>query len=242
MERPRVLVTRPEPSAARTAKALVQLGYEPVVLPLTQTQALSDAAVPEPVDLIAITSANAVRHAPAALIAELRDLPVLAVGARTAEAAKMAGFSEVEDVGGTAALLAAALIERTPAGVGIAYLCGTPRKPTLEAQLRQSGRTVHAIETYAAFRLVPDRVAVEALAEHGFDAVLVYSTESAAALLDLLAQLERHVWESAAFVCLSLDIARALPLHLRVLIAQTPNEASLLTCLERLFATRSDPN
>jgi uroporphyrinogen-III synthase len=242
VERPRVLVTRPEPGAARTAKMLGQLGFEPVVLPLTQTRALPGAKLAEAVDLVAITSANALRHAPAALIAELRDLPVFAVGARTAEVARSAGFGKVEDVGGTAALLAAALIERTPAGVGIAYLCGTPRKPILEAQLRQSGRIVHAIETYAAVRLAPDRVELEVLAEHGFDAALVYSTESAGALLELLAQLDRHVWENAAFVCLSLDIAQALPRHLRVLVAQTPDETSLLTCLEALFLRPSGSN
>ncbi|MGB5801993.1 MAG: hypothetical protein WBG88_17980, partial [Mesorhizobium sp.] len=36
----RVLVTRPEPGAAGTAKRLAALGFEPVLLPLTQTVAL----------------------------------------------------------------------------------------------------------------------------------------------------------------------------------------------------------
>jgi uroporphyrinogen-III synthase len=199
---------------------------------------VSDVVMPDAVDCVAITSANAVRHASPELISPLRNLPVVAVGARTAEAARTAGFTKVADVGGTAELLAASLIERTQAGAKIAYLCGTPRKPILEAQLQQSGRTVHAVETYATVRLVPDRARLEDLIEHGFDAALVYSAESAGALMDVLGRLPRKIPQHAAFVCLSADIARVLPADLPILIAQTPDEPSLLACLDWPFAER----
>jgi uroporphyrinogen-III synthase len=215
---------------------LAQRGFEPVVLPLTQTQTISGAGLPDTIDLVAITSAHAVRHASPELIAALRDRPTFAVGARTAEAARAAGLAKVEDAGGTAALLAASLIERTPIGGHIAYLCGTPRKPIVEAELRQSGRIVHAVETYATVRLVPNQAEVAALIDDGLDAVLVYSAESAVALLDLLASRERRAWQNAAFVCLSADIAEVLPRDLRISIAATPDELSLLACLERHFA------
>ncbi|TJX45058.1 MAG: uroporphyrinogen-III synthase, partial [Mesorhizobium sp.] len=36
----RVLVTRPEPGASRTARKLEEMGFEPLLLPLTETVAL----------------------------------------------------------------------------------------------------------------------------------------------------------------------------------------------------------
>ncbi|RWD19075.1 MAG: uroporphyrinogen-III synthase, partial [Mesorhizobium sp.] len=36
----RVLVTRPEPGASRTAQRLEEMGFQPILLPLTETVAL----------------------------------------------------------------------------------------------------------------------------------------------------------------------------------------------------------
>ncbi|TIX52492.1 MAG: uroporphyrinogen-III synthase, partial [Mesorhizobium sp.] len=36
----RVLVTRPEPGASRTAQRLLDQGFQPILLPLTETVAL----------------------------------------------------------------------------------------------------------------------------------------------------------------------------------------------------------
>lgn len=230
----RVLVTRPEPSAARTARTLLQRGFAPLVLPLTQTRALAADPPDQSFDLTAITSANAVRHASPALIASLHDVPVVAVGSRTAEMARAAGFRDVEEAGGTAEAMAVHLLARTTPATRIAYLCGSPRKPLLEQRLRQAGRPVDAVETYATVRLAlhpTERVALES----GFDAALVYSAESALALVDVLVGVEGANWRKAAFVCLSADVARALPDALRIMIAATPDETSLLASLENLF-------
>ncbi|WP_312798617.1 uroporphyrinogen-III synthase [Tianweitania sp.] len=236
MTRARVLLTRPEPGASRTAKTLVARGYEPFVMPLTQVRAVADAGLSAAVDCVAVTSANAVRYASPELIAALRGLPVFAVGARTAEAARAAGLSDAEDAGGTAALLAATLIARTQADARVAYLCGTPRKPVLEATLLGAGRQVEVVATYATVRFVPEPPELDALARHGFDAVLVYSAESVAALMDVFSKLERSLWRSAVFVCLSADVAQALHGDLHVVIAATPDEPSLLARLDGLFA------
>ncbi|GHD17601.1 uroporphyrinogen-III synthase [Tianweitania populi] len=242
MRRARVLLTRPEPGASRTAKTLFQRGYEPIVMPLTQVRAVEGAGLPTVVDCVAVTSSNAVRHASPELIAALRGRPVFAVGARTAEAARAAGLSDAEDAGGTAALLAATLIARTQADARVAYLCGTPRKPVLEATLLEAGRQVQVVETYATVRLAPDPAELDALARHGFDAVLVYSAESAGALMDVFGKLERALWRSAVFVCLSANVAQALPDDLRMAVAATPDEPSLLARLDGRFARPSGPH
>ncbi|TIW37543.1 MAG: uroporphyrinogen-III synthase, partial [Mesorhizobium sp.] len=85
----RVLVTRPEPGASRTAQRLLDQGFQPILLPLTETVALPVDAdgVANNAVAVAVTSANAVRHAPKEIIAALAGLPCHAVGKRTAEAA-----------------------------------------------------------------------------------------------------------------------------------------------------------
>ncbi|TIW85650.1 MAG: uroporphyrinogen-III synthase, partial [Mesorhizobium sp.] len=69
----RVLVTRPQPGASRSAHRLEEIGFQPILLPLTETAALPVAAglVPDDSVAVAITSANAVRHAPKEIIAPL---------------------------------------------------------------------------------------------------------------------------------------------------------------------------
>ena len=57
----RVLVTRPQPSASRTAGLLEARGFQPILLPLTETVALTVEANAGNAIAVAVTSANAVR-------------------------------------------------------------------------------------------------------------------------------------------------------------------------------------
>ncbi len=119
----RVLVTRPEPGASRTARRLEDQGFQPLLLPLTRTQALPVDALPGDVAAVAITSANAIRHAPREIVAALAALPCHAVGARMAQAARAAGFLSVDEGPGTAEALADALAGSL-SGRSVVYLCG----------------------------------------------------------------------------------------------------------------------
>src|SRR6185312_986935 len=111
----RVLVTRPEPVAVATARRLAALGFDPILLPSTQTRPLPVAVGEllenriEGMTAVVITSANGVRHAPAELIAALAHLPCHAVGSKTAQAAIAAGFMSVHEGPGDAERLAAAM-------------------------------------------------------------------------------------------------------------------------------------
>src|SRR5262245_13671221 len=97
----RVLVTRPEPGASRTARRLAEQGFEPVVLPLTEIRPLPADHFPDSanIDAVAATSANAIRHAPRRLISTLTGKPVFAVGGGTARATRNAGFATVFEGG-----------------------------------------------------------------------------------------------------------------------------------------------
>ena len=99
-----VLVTRPAPDNEATAQALRQRGFEPLLAPMLSFQAL-------PFQLeqgrefrgLIITSSNALRAVAASpQLPRLRDLPVFAVGARTAQAARELGFPNVRAAEGDA--------------------------------------------------------------------------------------------------------------------------------------------
>jgi len=235
VNRARVLLTRPEPGATRTAATLVEHGFSPVVLPLTAIETVQPPPITGAFDGVAVTSANAVRHAPVELIAALRPLPALAVGVQTAVVLREAGFSAVAQADGTAEALAEILLSRFPAEARLAYLCGHPRKPQLEARLHKAGRDFEAIETYKTVRVAIDPSRRAAIEREGFDAALVYSAASATALGDVLLERDAPAVRRATFVCLSFDVAQALPSGLTIVVADAPDETSLLATLNRLF-------
>ena len=231
----RVLVTRPDPGATRTARRLEALGFEPVLLPLSETRALPVArgSVPTDATAVAVTSANALRHAPSGLIERLRRLPCHAVGARTAESARKAGFFSVNEGPGDAAALAD-MIAIELGKTTLAYLCGRVRMPEFERRLGMNGTKVAPIETYDTIALAPDPTFVrQQLGGQPIDAVLLYSARSAAAfgtLMEMHAEADLLMRGATCF-CLSGRIASALVDGLRIAVAPDPNEDALLDLL-----------
>ncbi|MFC3326374.1 uroporphyrinogen-III synthase [Mesorhizobium cantuariense] len=232
----RVLVTRPEPGASRTARQLRETGFQPILLPLTETVALPvDAGVvPDAAVAVAITSANAVRHAPEELIATLAALPCHAVGKRTAEAARKAGFLSVSEGSGDAEALAdsiaAALSDKA-----IVYLCGRVRFQGFEQRLKTAGVGVHAVETYDTLQVgYSDETIVALLSSQPVDAVLLYSAKAAAAMQVLARRPAlQGLFERTRFFVLSTRIAAALDdtANERIRIAAQPDEEALLALL-----------
>ncbi|RWM02008.1 MAG: uroporphyrinogen-III synthase [Mesorhizobium sp.] len=231
----RVLVTRPEPGASRTARQLEAQGFQPIVLPLTETAALpvDRVAVPKAA-AVAITSANAVRLAPRELVAALAALPCHAVGKRTAEACRSAGFLSVAEGPGDAEALAKAIADDL-AGQEIAYLCGRVRFPIFEERLAAAGVRVDAIETYDTVRLShADAEVVAHLSNKPVDAVLLYSAKGAEALNPLIRRAAlRGLFEKAELLALSARVADALDggVGQKVRIAPQPDEEALLALL-----------
>lgn len=105
MSRP-AIVLRPEPGLAETLAGLRDRGIESVAAPLFAIEPVAwDAPDPADFDAVLVGSANAFRHAGDGL-RQIAGLPVHAVGARTAQAARDAGFVVAETgAGGLQSLL-----------------------------------------------------------------------------------------------------------------------------------------
>ncbi|MDG4883396.1 uroporphyrinogen-III synthase [Mesorhizobium sp. WSM4884] len=231
----RVLVTRPEPGASRTARRLEAQGFQPILLPLTKTAALPIEASDFPAAAaVAVTSANAVRHAPRELVAALAALPCHAVGKRTAEACRAAGFTSVFEGPGDAEALADAIAGEL-AGKEMVYLCGRVRFPVFEERLTAAGVRVRPVETYDTVELdYGDDDVIARLSGTAVEAVLLYSAKAAAAMIGLASRPAlRHLFERTEFLTLSARVAKALDGigGRNVRIASQPDEDALLALL-----------
>lgn len=181
----RLLLTRPEADAARTAEALRALGHETVIAPLLQIETVRDAEIGAgPWAAILTTSANAA-HALAqdARLNGLRGVPVYAAGDRSAEAMRAMGFAEVLSAGGNVGDLARLVATRIKPGASLLYLAAGERSGDLAGDLRGRGYAVHIAVVYRAVAAADlPRAATEALAR-GLGGVLHFSRRSAEAYL-----------------------------------------------------------
>jgi uroporphyrinogen-III synthase len=231
----RVLVTRPELDAQRTAERLAAHGHVAVVAPFLRIGQTGARPPAGQFDAIVLTSANAV-PALAALDPDARALPVFAVGARTAAAAMQAGFCNVTAAEGDAASLVHVVTKALPRGARLLRVAGRDRKAEPEASLSDAP---FAITTWVAYEAVAvprlPEPAEHALREMRLDAALHYSRRSAAVALRLvedagLAQL----FLALSHICLSPDAA--LPLQEagapRVRIAECPAEEAMLALID----------
>jgi uroporphyrinogen-III synthase len=216
----RVWITRASPGAESTAARVRALGFEPVIAPLLQSRPVGSG----PVDLtgvgaIAFTSANGVT-AFAARSGE-RALPVFAVGAATAAAARAAGFGHVLSSDGDVATLAATLAahERQIRG---AVLHPTAAEPA--GDLSVSGLPVRRLTVYETAP-APRDGRIEAQIPY-LHAALVHSAKAARLLAGVLRE---HPAPRLRLLCLSPAVAA--PLWGEISTAALPNEEALLNLL-----------
>lgn len=179
-----MLVTRPEPGAAETARRLRELNYTPVLAPLLRVRHF-DLVPPPGIATVLVTSGNALPSLPSSL----HRTRLLAVGDATATRARAAGFTDVLSADGDAAALAALAGRTCSPGAALLLATGHRQGATLAATLRGQGFVVHRRVVYAAdpVRQLPAS-AIEALQDGSLAAALFLSAETARAFVRLLPQ------------------------------------------------------
>ncbi len=235
----RILLTRPEPDARRTAGALRARGHEAIVAPLLHIEIMSDADLGTgPWAAIMVTSANAVRAIAAhKRSSELQAVPVYAVGDRSAQAMREAGFAAVTSADGNVNDLAKLVVARIKPDAPLLYLAGEARSGDLAGMLRARNFTVHTVLVYRAVAAATlPRQASDAV-RGGIDAVLHFSRRSAEAYVNAArkAGMLGDAVAKPAHFCLSGRIAQPLTEAgaANIRIAARPEEAALLELLEK---------
>ena len=216
MSRP-LAILRPEPGNSATAGRIEALGLQAIRLPLFAVRAL-DWTPPDPADhdALLLTSANAVRFGGPDL-AGLLSLPVLAVGKKTAESARLAGF-DVMAAGDSDAKAMLALAQAK--GLSrVLHLGGRDRAIELH------GPVTRAIAVYASEEMP---VSPSLLGRLTGATALLHSARAAARLGALV---DSHALDrsSIAIAALSSAVARAAGAGwAMVIIAAAPTDTALI--------------
>jgi len=233
----RVLITRPEPGSSMTASKVLEMGWTPLVLPLTRIEPLTDLPAIDPAELaaIALTSPNSARYLPVLFTGSLKALPAYAVGAATASTARKAGLNIVDESAGDAAGLSRVIAEQVKPGSKILILCGRVRRSVLEQGLRETGYQPLLVETYDTVPLRPSvDEAAAVLGGTPVDTVLLYSALAAEEFTRFVAeQGAKETFAKARFIGISARIGSYLPEKwaARLLVAAEPNEEAMLSLL-----------
>jgi uroporphyrinogen-III synthase len=237
-----MLVTRPEPDASETARRLNALDIETVIDPLLRTETLP-TSLPAATGFaaIAVTSANALRALEArGELPNYRNLPLYAVGDRTADMARHLGFARVSSAGGNFGDLVNLL---TQAGI-----TGPVLYPAARHQAGDLGKALapHGIMviTAAIYDMRPaaslDETTRAALVAGSIDAALFYSRRTAETFAGLAAPFRDT--SKLGMLCLSEAVAAPLVAahFVRVALAEHPSEAAMMG-LALSFARDQNP-
>jgi uroporphyrinogen-III synthase len=207
----RILITRPIEDARPLADALEERGIEVLIEPLLEIRHLEDAEIDlDGVQALLFTSANGVRAF--AALSPRRELKVFTVGDGSADAARQAGFPNVESAKGDVEALAALVVDRLKAADGVLFhAAGTVTAGDLKTRLEGLGYQVRRAQLYEA--KIATALSTETRANltlGGIDAVLLFSPRTAATFADL--------WQAAGSpslarvhgLCLSAAVAREI--------------------------------
>jgi uroporphyrinogen-III synthase len=232
----RLLITRSQPSAARTAVALRAHGHEPIISPLFHIELISKADLRAgPWEAFLITSVNALWGlANQTHRDEVRSVPVFTVGAQTAQAIRGHGFTAVASADGNVDDLANLVAARLRPPARLLYLTAEDRAGDLAGTLCALGFVVDVVVVYRAVtaKTLPAEATLALTA--GIDGVLHFSRRtaetyvSAARRADLLVSALRPV-----HYCLSAQVAEPLVQAgaANIRIAPEPTEAALIALI-----------
>jgi uroporphyrinogen-III synthase len=235
----RIFVFRPPAEAERTAAAIRAHGHEPVLAPLFAVSRLPEPAPEGPFSAIVLTSGNAV-PALADLPPAWQDLPVFAVGGRTAGKVREAGFEDARSAQGNRDDMVTLIRDNLNVPARLLLIVGRDRHEDVADKLNAAGFEVatwvaYAAEAIAAF---PEQ-AREALRQGGVDGALHYSARGVRTCLALAREAGvTGPLLDLTHVALSADVAAPLISAgaSTVLVAEHPEEAALLAALDQVSA------
>lgn len=213
----RLYILRPEPGASETLKKARILGIDAVAAPLFKIEPVEwDAPEAGSFDVLLVTSANAIHYAGEKL-KDYRGLPVHAVGAATADAARDAGF----DIASSGDSGVDRLLGSIEPDARLLHLGGEYRREPAAAR-----QEITTVNVYRATALEPDLGGID-------EAVIaVHSPRAARRLGDLVGGQQRSRVRIAAISKAAAEAAGdgwACVEH-----AEEPSDSALLALAARL--------
>jgi len=250
-----ILITRPAPDDQATAEVLRAKGHDVLRAPMLRYEPVAFQIDPDlSVDALLVTSANALRAlAETPMPGRWRNIPLFAVGDRTARAARAAGFERIEVADGDGASLRDLVVARMrtkaarskPAKkpAGLLYLAAADRAVDLGGELEAFGFNVVTVTTYRMIATPELPAAVcDAFSANRIEAVLHYSRRSGRAFIDAVRAAGVEISALAVpHCCISDNVASVVrdAGASQVAVAQTPDENALFDALGRALRPQS---
>lgn len=243
-KRSKILLTRHQQAAGRTAQALQERGFEAIQLPLSEIELLDNPFPAGEYSGVILTSAVAARiigenqlDLSQQASSELLALPAFCVGKHTAKCAEQAGFSNVKKVTADATGLAQEII-KDAGGNNFIYPCAEQRSFDFVEALASDGSICTNWEIYANRLIVPDREELATSLEKT-KLVLLYSKRTTAHFFETVETVfGKDFWQPHLaqhhFIAISPQVAGLVPRILRAntYIANDKNQNSMIECLE----------
>ncbi|MET4103002.1 uroporphyrinogen-III synthase [Roseovarius sp. MBR-78] len=227
---PRLLITRPEPSASHFAADLRAAlpGAEVIISPLMRITYGGTLPPPVPGEVLIFTSCHGVEGV--CRLSPRRDLTAYAVGRATAEAARQRGFTTIAAEGDAPSLLAR--IAADGARGPFLHPRGAHVAADIAAALRSAGHAAREVVVYDQEALPLSEAARAALDGTAPVIVPLMSPRSAVLFLDAAGQTRAPLLIAA----MSRNVATRIPEGAaeRVVVAKTPDAASMRTALHDL--------
>lgn len=236
----RLLITRPKEDAEPLAKLLRDKGHEPVLFPLLTIKPESEGVgqlktfKEADVQALLVTSANGMRHF--ARADKRRNFKIMAVGDATGDAAREAGFKEIECATGDVDGLAKLVKEKCDPKKGtLLHVAGSRLAGDLKGMLEKDGFTYARVVLYSADKTTELSLTLKQEIKAGkIDGVLLYSPRTSTAFADLARKggVQGDLKKMSAY-CLSDAVAKNLEglTFKEVKTAKTPDQAALLSLL-----------
>lgn len=222
-------VSRTSPDNEETANALRMAGYNAVAVPVLRVEGLSTKALADQPDAIVFTSMNGVRHHFLSQVS--LDIPVFAVGDRTAQSAVEAGFTQVFSAAGNVSDLERLIVESLPPGSRLLHLSARRPAGDLTGNLHRRGYLAMRIAVYETCEIAIAQLLAALPAMDRIGGILIHSPRAARVVRRCLDQSFKPF--DGVVYCIS--EAAAAPFvemqRINVCIAERPDEASMLALI-----------
>lgn len=234
---PVIWITRTSPENERTAGALRLLGYDALCEPVLRVDGLPPTASDGKPDALVFTSVNGVRHHP--LRRDLCDLPVFAVGDRTAESAARVGYSKVISAAGDVRDLERQIVRALLPGSRLLHYAALRPAGDLTGNLNRKGYLAERIPVYRTCDVSASYL-LSNLAQHRLDeisGICVHSPRGGRVVRRCLERMSRTF--DGIVYCISETAADVFSdmQELDVRVAARPDEVSMLALIESFIET-----
>ncbi len=222
-------VTRSSPYAFLTGHHLRLAGHKPLIAPVLAIRPLGYKPLAKPPDALVFTSTHGVQHH--FFRAKFTDVPVYAVGRRTAMTARDAGYRNVFSADGNVADLEALIATKLAPGSYVVHLGAAEPAGNLALDLNRRGFSAHHVAVYESVDIPSEKLRPALAALPWIDGITVHSPKAGRRLANFLADCG-DFWHGTAF-CIS--NAAAAPIQAvtssPVLVAESPAEQALMTLI-----------